>query len=183
MPTTGSREGRLVVHGDQLIDVFWSWIHNHWWLEAMIDDQLIDDESGCASWGHISFCMGTQQTAMRDTRATPVGGRSRSVQDPNKLKELTRGQLRLAKSSARSNQGFLQLPAWVSANGVLKDFMIIFHQHFDTKCWWNIRISEENNVLIGLQLVDTQAWSCRRPWSNSQKRLESPSNESNQGLL
>ena len=34
---------------------------------------------------------------------------------------------------------------------------------FDTDYSWNIKICEEKNALIGLHLVDTQAWSCRRP--------------------
>ena len=39
------------------------------------------------------------------------------------------------------SQGLLQLQAWVSANGVLKDWRI--KVIFDTEYWWNIKICEE----------------------------------------
>ena len=41
----------------------------------------------------------------------------------------------------------------------------------DTEYWWNIKISEEINELIGLHLVDTQAWIWRRPWLGCQSLL------------
>ena len=34
----------------------------------------------------------------------------------------------------------------------------------DTESWWNVKISEKKE-LLWLHFVDTQAWSCRRPWS------------------
>ena len=34
---------------------------------------------------------------------------------------------------------------------------------FDIEYQWNIKICDEKNELIGLHLVDTQAWGCRRP--------------------
>ena len=51
--------------------------------------------------------------------------------------------------------GFLRMESW----------RIVWEKCiFDTEDWWNIKISEEKNELIGLHFVDTQAWSRRRPW-------------------
>ena len=61
-------------------------------------------------------------------------------------------------------KGFLQLQAWVSANGVLKDCMIKVYFWYRIMINKILKLVKKKKELIGLHLVDTQAWSCRRPW-------------------
>ena len=61
-------------------------------------------------------------------------------------------------------QGLLQLQAWVSANEGLHEGLYDKRVSVIPNNDEILKLVKKKNELIRLHLVDTMAWSCKRPW-------------------
>ena len=91
----------------------------------------------------------TQHTKYGVQRGTLIGGKAQDNRAP-------REQISNWGLPRRSTAPGLGVCQWSPEGLYDKSVSLIY--------WWNIKISEEKNELIGLHWVDTQVWSCRRPW-------------------